>query len=116
MEIDNKTTPSEKGGILDYEIENGILRINKQLDDDYDVSFDRACADLVSSGEKEITFDLSQVKFITSTYIGLMATAFFQAKAHKKNMTIIAQGQVLNVLRMSGFEAFMPLIDKAKQK
>lgn len=101
---------------MDYDIKNGVLKVHKQLDDDYDVSFDRACSDLASSGEKDIAIDLSEVRFITSTYIGLMAAAFFQAKAHGKNMTVIAKGQVLNVLRMSGFEAFMPLIDRAKMK
>ncbi len=100
---------------MDYEIKGGVLKVLKQLDNDYDVSFDRACADLVSSKEKEISIDLSRVRFITSTYIGLMAAAFFQAKSHGKNMTVIAQGQVLHVLRMSGFEAFMPLVDYAKQ-
>lgn len=101
---------------MDYEIKSGVLRIGRQLDGDYDVNFDRACADLVSSVEKEIAIDLSQVKFITSTYIGLMAAAFFQARANRKSMIVIAQGQVLNILRMSGFAEFMPLIDTAQQK
>lgn len=100
---------------MDYEITDGILKVLKQLDDDYDVSFDRACSELVSGVWRDVVIDLSKVRFVTSTYIGLMAAAYFQAKTHGKNMSIIAQGQVLNVLRMSGFEAFMPLIDNAKK-
>lgn len=101
---------------MDYEIAGGVLKVFKQLDNDYDVSFDRACSDLVSSQESEIAIDLTRVRCITSTYIGLMAAAFFMAKAQGKNMSIIAQGQVLHVLRISGFEAFMPIIDNARKQ
>ncbi len=99
---------------MDYEVKNGVLIVNKQLDDDYDVSFDRVCTELVCSSLHELVIDLSRVRFITSTYIGLLAASFFQAKHNGKNMTIKAQGQVLNVLRISGFEGFMPIIDSAK--
>ncbi len=99
---------------MDYEIKKGVLIVNKQLDDDYDVSFDRVCTELVCSSESDVVIDLSRVRFITSTYIGLLAATFFQAKHNGKNMTIAAQGQVLNVLRISGFEGFMPIINSAK--
>ena len=103
----------QKGAMVDYEIAGGVLKVLKQLDNDYDISFDRACSDLVASPEREIAIDLTHVRSITSTYIGLMAAAFFMAKSQSKNMSIIAQGQVLHVLRISGFEAFMPIIDHA---
>lgn len=101
---------------MDYELKGGVLKVFKELDYDYDVSFDRACSDLVASREKELVIDLSRIRRITSTYVGLMAATFFLAKAHDKSISIIAQGPVLSTIRMAGFESFVPLIDAAASK
>ena len=98
----------------DYELKDGVLKVFKQLDFDYDVSFDRACSELVSSPHTKLIIDLSRIERITSTYIGLMAAAFFQAQSHGKTISVIAQGSVLNALRLAGFANFMPLTDSRR--
>ena len=110
--------PRREGEImkLDYELKNGVLKVFKELDFDYDVTFDRACSELVSSPETELVIDLSRIGRITSTYIGLMAAAFFQAQSHGKKISVIAQGSVLNALRLAGFGNFMPLTDSRRIK
>lgn len=100
----------------DYELKDGVLKVFKELDFDYDVTFDRACSELVSSPQTELVIDLSHICRITSTYIGLMAAAFFQAQAHGKSISVIAQGSVLNALRLAGFENFMPLTDSRRMR
>lgn len=97
--------------VPDYELKDGVLKIFKELDYDYDVTFDRACSELVSSPHDDLVIDLSRIHRITSTYIGLMAAAFFQAQSHNKTMSVLAQGSVLNALRLAGFANFMPLKD-----
>ncbi len=99
---------------LDYHLEGGVLKVYKELDFDYDVSFDRACSELVSCPETQLVIDLSRINRITSTYIGLMAAAFFQAQSHAKSISVIAQGPVLNALRLAGFANFMPLTDSRR--
>ncbi len=103
-----------EGQIMDYELKDGVLKVFKELDFDYDVTFDRACSELVSSKETKLTIDLSRITRITSTYIGLMAAAFFQAQSNGKSISVIAQGAVLNVLRLAGFANFMPLTDSGR--
>lgn len=98
----------------DYELKDGVLKIYKELDFDYDVTFDRACSELVSSPQTKLVIDLSRIERITSTYIGLMAAAFFQAQSHGKTISIIAHGTVLNTLRLAGFGNFMPLTDSRR--
>lgn len=100
----------------DYELKDGVLKVHKEMDFDYDVSFDRACSELVSSPENKLVIDLSRIRHITSTYVGLMAAAFFQAQAHDKSISIIAQGQVLSALRLAGFANFMKLTDSGRFK
>ena len=98
----------------DYELKDGVLTIFKELDFDYDVTFDRACSELVSSPHSKLIIDLSRIDRITSTYIGLMAAAFFQAKSNDKSISVIAHGAVLNALRLAGFDNFMPLTDSRR--
>jgi hypothetical protein len=100
----------------DFELKDGVLSVFKELDFDYDVGFDRACSELVLSKETELVIDLSRINRITSTYIGLMAAAFFQAQAKEKSMSIAAQGQVLSALRLAGFANFIKLIDSREIK
>ncbi|MDR3078374.1 MAG: hypothetical protein LBV15_06395 [Planctomycetota bacterium] len=100
----------------DYELKDGVLRVNKELDFDYDVAFDCACSELVSSPEMKLTIDLARINHITSTYIGLMAAAFFQAQAAGKTINVIARGSVLRTLRLAGFENFMVLTDSQRLK
>lgn len=100
----------------DFDLKDGVLRVYKQMDFDYDVGFDRVCSELVSSPHQQLVIDLSRVRRITSTYIGLMAAAFFQAQAHDKTIAIIAQGAVLHTLRLAGFSNFMKLTDSGRFK
>lgn len=99
---------------LDYELKDGVLTIYRELDFDYDVTFDRACSELVSSPQTELVIDLSRIQRITSTCIGLMAAAFFQAKTNEKTISVNASGPVLNALRLAGFANFMPLRDSRR--
>ncbi|MCC8189454.1 MAG: STAS domain-containing protein [Planctomycetes bacterium] len=98
----------------DYVLKDGVLTIYKELDYDYDVTFDRACSELVSCPQTDLTIDLSRIDRITSTYIGMMAAAFFQAKSCHKEISVIAHGAVLNALRLAGFANFMPLTDSRR--
>ncbi len=96
----------------DYELKDGVLKVHKEMDFDYDVSFDRACSELVSSPESRLVIDLSPMKQIV--VICLMAAAFFQAQAHGKSISIVAEGQVLSSLRLAGFANFMKLTDSGR--
>lgn len=100
----------------DYELKDGVLRIYKEMEFDYDASFDKACRNLIASPQKDLVIDLSRITCITSTYIGLMAAAFFQAQAHDKTISILAQGHVLHTLRLAGFENFMRVRDSGRLK
>ncbi|MDR1536165.1 MAG: hypothetical protein LBU64_13940 [Planctomycetota bacterium] len=99
-----------------FEVADGVLRVYKELDFDYDVEFDRACSELVTSPQAKLIIDLSRINHITSTYIGLMAAAFFQAQAGGKSISVIARGQVLKNLRLAGFGNFMSLTDSQRLK
>ncbi len=98
----------------EFVLKDGVLTVHKEMDFDYDVGFDRCCNDLVNSPVENLTIDLSRISRITSTYVGLMAAAFFQAKQRGRSIAIVAHGQVLRVLKVAGFDNFITLTDSGR--
>ena len=100
----------------EYVLKDGVLTVYKEMDFDYDVGFDRSCNELINMPFDKLIIDLSRIRRITSTYIGLMAAAFFQARQRGKTIAIIAHGSVLHALHLAGFENFIKLTDSGRFK
>lgn len=98
----------------EFELKDGVLSVYKELDFDYDVGFDRSCNELINAEADNLVIDLSRISRITSTYIGLMAATFFQARQKNKTIAIIARGSVLRALRLAGFDNFIKLTDSGR--
>jgi len=92
-----------------YRLEKGTLRVNKDLRQEFDMSFDEACRDLLASPEKNLRIDLSNVTYISSTYVGMIAVTYFQAQSLNKTLTVRAKPAVLKVLKVAGFDGFIKL-------
>lgn len=91
------------------EISGGVLHVSKDLRQDFDLSFDEACNELLESKEKSLVINLGSVTYINSTYIGMIAATYFQAQASGKTLKVVARSSVLNILRAAGFEGFIQL-------
>ena len=91
------------------EIADGCLMVTKDLRQDFDLSFDESCDELLESADKDLVINLGKVSYINSTYIGMIAATYFQAQASGKNLKVIAVGSVLSILRAAGFEGFIQL-------
>ncbi len=91
------------------EIAGGCLNVTKDLRQDFDLSFDEACNELLESDSKTLIINLGSVTYINSTYIGMIAATYFQAQASGKSLKVIAKGSVLSILKAAGFEGFIQL-------
>ncbi|MBN2711848.1 MAG: STAS domain-containing protein [Planctomycetes bacterium] len=92
-----------------YKINNGVLSVLKDLRQEFDLSFDQACGELLQQETDNLIIDLAMVSYISSTYIGMIAATFFQAQAKGKNLQVRARANVLQVLRAAGFDGFIKL-------
>lgn len=90
-------------------VENGILKVNKDLRQDFDLAFDESCNELLASPNPSLVIDLSAVSYINSTYIGMIAATYFQAQSMKKELRVIARQSVLSILKSAGFDGFIKL-------
>ena len=95
--------------MVQYKIKNGTLKVLSDLRRDFDLSFDQICSDLLESPEKKLTIDLGHISYINSTYIGMIAATYFQAQTRGKDLKVVAQNSVLQVLRAAGFDGFIKL-------
>jgi anti-anti-sigma regulatory factor len=93
----------------DFTVQDGVLTVNRQVLHDKDLLFDEACRRLLDSEADEILIDLTMSSYINSTYVGIIAATFFQANAHRKTLRLRADAKLAEVLRLAGFEEFIPI-------
>lgn len=93
----------------DYELTDGLLTVHREVLHDQDLLFDEVCRQLLESEQDEIVIDLSQANYINSTYVGIIAATFFQANTRKKRLRLRASRSLTEVLRLAGFEEFIPI-------
>jgi len=92
-----------------YRVECGVLIVGRELRQDHDLAFEQACAALLAEEGKALVIDLRAVSYISSTYIGMIAAAFFQARAAGRTLSIRAGDSVLRVLEAAGFAGLIAL-------
>lgn len=93
----------------DYVVDGNVLTVHRDMLHDQDLLFDEACRRLLESSEDDLIIDLSQSTYINSTYVGIIAATFFQANARKKTLRLRATRSLTEVLRLAGFEEFIPI-------
>lgn len=92
-----------------YHVEDGVLRVLRDLRQDFDLSFDQACATLIAEPHEKLLIDLTAISYISSTYIGMIAATFFLARNADKNLEIRAHPPIINILEKAGFAEFIQL-------
>jgi anti-anti-sigma factor len=97
----------------DYQVRDGVLEVHKEMLHDKDLLFDEACRQLLASQSDDLLIDLSRSTYINSTYVGIIAATFFQANALKKTLRLRGRRNLVEVLRLAGFEEFIPIEEVA---
>lgn len=86
-----------------YLVEKGVLRVRTTMLTQDDLRFDEACRKLLDSSANRLVVDLSAVRVITSTFIGVLAVTYVDAKKARKDFVIRAPAKVIEVFRLAGF-------------
>lgn len=92
-----------------YHVERGVLWVNQDLRQDFDLSFDQSCAALIAEPFDRLLIDLTAITYISSTYVGMIAATFFQARMQNKTLAIRARPSLINILNKAGFANFIHL-------
>ena len=92
-----------------YQLEDGTLRVTRDLRQDFDLSFDQACAELIGDPSGELWIDLTPISYISSTYVGMIAATYFQAQLQGKTLAVRARPPIIRVLQNAGFANFIQL-------
>ncbi len=92
-----------------YRVEQGVLRVNRDLRQDFDLSFDQACAALIAEPHERLLIDLTAISYISSTYVGMIAATYFQAQLQQKALAVRARPAIIGILEKAGFANFLQL-------
>ena len=76
-----------------------------------DASFDKACRKLLKAKGSTYTVDLSAVKIVTSTFIGVIAVTYLDAERDGKKLVIKAPTKVLDIFRLAGFGGKIEMVE-----
>ena len=87
-----------------YMVEGGTPRVVGPMGYDLNPEFQRRCHELVDTGEKELTVDLSDVMYISSSHIGVLAELAVRATKEDRKLTIRAGAKATKVLKFAGLD------------
>lgn len=71
-----------------FSVEKGVLHANTDLYWNYLEAFDAACARVLASKRLTIEIDLTDVNFISSSFLGCLNNVVLQAGRLKKQVTL----------------------------
>ncbi len=71
-----------------FTVEKGVLRANADMYWEFLDEFDRACQRLLETRKVRLEVDLSQVYFISSTFLGCLSNLVIRASRLKKHVLL----------------------------
>jgi len=92
-----------------YELIGGQLRVVGAIGYDLNTGFRDKCDELLASGEKELLLDLSQVLYLSSSHIGVIAGLATGAMAQDRKVKVRVTGKVARVLKFAGIDRLVEL-------
>jgi anti-anti-sigma factor len=87
-----------------FTVSGARLTVTGDLRSGDEAEFAEALSALVSTGERQLTVDLSGVRYVSSSYVRHVATAVMQARQEGGHVRILASRRAVRLLRMGGLD------------
>ncbi len=94
-----------------YELLGGQLRVVGAIGYDLNTGFRDKCDQLLASGEENLLLDLSQVLYLSSSHIGVIARLATDAMGQGKKVSLRVTGKVARVLKFAGIDRLVKVED-----
>ncbi len=88
-----------------YNLSGGTLSVVGAIGYDLDPEFRQKCDELLASGEADLVLDLSQVLYLSSSHIGVIAGLATRALGAGKKVKIRVMSKVARVLKFAGLDS-----------
>lgn len=92
-----------------YEESGGRLRVKGELDGSSLESFGEHLKAFVQKASGDLQIDLSDIRYVSSSFIGYLARALVDAKAKGCKVTICANERVVRLLKVAGIDRLAPI-------
>ena len=88
-----------------FAIEGSTLAVRGELGPESEGAFQKALDDLLAAGgDERYVIDLSEVRYVSSGYVGPIAQALVEARRKGRPVTILARQKIVHLMRLSGLE------------
>ena len=90
-----------------------MIKAADSLDNESSVPFVKAMERLLEANPsiQTLELDLSEIRYISSTGVGALASVYMSAQRHQTNFSIINPSKhVTTILSLLGFEIFLPIV------
>ena len=92
-----------------FEESKGRLRITGELDRSTLEPFGEHLKAFVEKTSRDFEIDLSEIRYVSSSFIGYLARALVDAKAKGCSVTIRTNDRLARLLRVAGIEKLAPI-------
>jgi anti-anti-sigma factor len=96
-------TPDESLG--KFAVEGNMLAVRGELGPESEGAFRKALEELLAAGgDERYVIDLSEVRYVSSGYVGPIAQALVEARRKGRPVTILAKRKAVHLMRLSGLD------------
>ncbi len=88
----------------DFDFEDGLLRFNIDTGSMEESAFELALSNAFRWSKGNLKIDISLTAYISSTAIGLLIAEALSCRSRGSGLTVVARGQVAEMLRRTGFD------------
>ena len=94
-----------------FKVADNTLVVHTELESGVELDFREHCDQLLRSDGRHLTVDLSNVKTIVSSNIGVISALWVDVLSEERDLRVIVAAPVRKVLEFAGFHHVFTLID-----
>ena len=94
-----------------FEFADNCLIVHSELESGREKEFREACDELFKRDAKQLTIDLSKVRRIVSSNIGVISALWVDVLSEERDLRLIVSAPVRKVLEFAGFHHVFTLVD-----
>ena len=94
-----------------YDLNGSVLCVEGNLSGDEDHRLSDWCRKLMESGGDTVTLDLSAVKMVTSSCVGVLSAVWVDMVTQDRMLEVIVSAEVRRVFTLAGFHQVFKLLD-----
>ena len=96
--------PEGSGSVSSIVIEGHTLTVHGELGPENEQAFQDALDELLTVDAEQYVIDVSEVRYVSSAYVGLIALLIVEARKKRRPVTVLASPKAARLLELGGLD------------